>query len=267
MKSEVMPYDRNVTGLEVEQSLVMFPGDEEIDEKRYVAAMTNTYLSKLPFAKMLMKRFSIPQNNEDEERIKRGLVCMGWLDHMLDEAPNRQVSLDIYTNLVNSLSHQKASLNLCTWVRPEVVDSTNLLRNSLMELPQKNKVIIARKARRIGEISTEKASQRDIAAYCTLLAEEGALSSDIVIEGVGMQAQNTNSYDRLHVFNRRAMVAATLLDAAIDLKQDYNDNLTSVAPSLRNRLFLYRKAFRHLPYIVKNLGVRGVLTMIKVGIN
>ena len=262
-----MTYDRDVTELKVEPPVSVFPGDELIGEKEYIATMSNTYLRKLPFAAVLMRRFSIPQNDDDEERIKRGLVCMGWLDHMLDEAPDRQASLDIYNELVDSLAHQKIFSGIPSWVRPEVTDSIDFLRNSLEGLPQRNKDTIARKARRIGEISTEKASQRDVVAYCAILAEEGALSSDVVIECVGLQMQNTNSYSRLHAFNRRAMVGATLLDAAIDLRHDYDDGLVSVRPSFRNRMFLYRKAFQNLPYIIKNLGVRGTLTMAKVGIN
>lgn len=267
MKPEVMTYDRDVAELKVERPVSVFPGDELIGEKEYIAVMSNTYLRKLPFAMLLMRRFSLPQNGEDEERIKRGLVCMGWLDHMLDEAPDRQASLDIYNDLVDSLAHRKITSGIPFWVRPEVTDSIDLLRNSLEGLPQKNKDTIAHKARRIGEISTEKAAQGDVAAYCAILAEEGALSSDVVIECVGLQMQNANGYPRLHAFNRRAMAAATILDAAIDLKQDYEDGLTRVSSSRRNHLFLYRKAFQHLPYIVKNLGIRGVLTMIKVGVN
>lgn len=267
MKPEVMTYDRDVAELKVERSLSIFPGDELIGEKEYIAAMSNTYLRKLPFAVILMRRFSIPSNNEDEERIKRGLVCMGWLDHMLDEAPDRQASLHAYGELVDSLPRQKASPGGPAWMRPEVLDSVSLLRNSLVELSLENKDVIVRKARRIGEISIEKAAQKDIVKYCETLTGEGELSSDVIIECLGNKSQSVDGYHQLHAFNRRAMAAATLLDAAIDLRRDYDDELVGVRPSLRNRVFLYRKAFQHLPYVLKNLGVRGILTMIKVGIN
>lgn len=267
MNPEAMTYNRDVKNLHVEPRLHTFPGDELMSDDVYVAAMSNTYLRKLPFVTMLMKRFAVLQNNEDKERIKRGLVCMGWLDHMLDEAPDRQASRLAYIKLVDTLTHPEASLDKPTWLRPEVATSVALLRNSLTELPQENKDAVVRKAQRIGEISTKKAAEKDVASYSAILSEEGSLSSDVVIECLGVRSQDTDGYTRLHAFNALAMVAATLLDAAIDLKQDYKDGLTGVMPTLQNRLFLYRKAFRHLPYIVKMLGVKGVLTMIKVGIN
>jgi len=267
MNPEVMTYDRDVKDLHVGPPLHMFPGDELISNDEYVATMSNTYLRKLPFATMLMERFAIPRSNEDQECIKRGLVCMGWLDHMLDEAPDRQASRIAYTQLVDSLTHPHESLDKPTWLRPEVITSVTLLRNSLTGLPQKNKDTIASKAQRIGEISIEKTTEKDVTGYSAILSEEGALSSDVVIECLSINSQGMDGYAQLHAFNTRAMVAATLLDAAIDLKQDYKDGLTGVMPTFRNRLFLYGKAFRHLPYIVKTLGVQGVLTTIKVGVN
>ena len=267
MNPETMAYNRDVKGLRVAPPLHMFPGDELISDAEYVTAMSNTYLRKLPFATMLMERFAIPQNNEDQECIKRGLVCMGWLDHMLDEAPVREASQTVYAGLVDTLAHANKSPNIPTWLRPEVAISVALLRNSLAEQPQKNKDTIVSKAQRIGKISMEKATEKDVTGYSIILSEEGALSSDVVIECLGNRSQDTSGYSRLHAFNARAMVAATLLDAAIDLKQDYKDGLTSVEPTFRNRLFLYRKAFRHLPFLIKTLGFKGVLTTIKVGVN
>ena len=263
----MMTYDRDVKGLHVERPLFTFPGDEAISDDTYVAAMSNTYLRKLPFATMLMERFALPSSLADQERIKRGLVCMGWLDHMLDEAPDRGTSLQAYADLVDTLAQPKEVLNLPTWIRPEVWSSVALLRNAISELPEENKTSIVRKAQRIGAISLEKSSTNSAAEYCAILSEEGALSSDVVIECLDAHTQKTSAYQRLHAFNARAMVAATLLDAAIDLKQDYKEGLTGVTPRLRNRFFLYRKAFGHLPYIVKNLGIKGVLTTLKVGIN
>lgn len=262
-----MAYSRDVTGLEIEPPAFTFAGDETVPPDAYAAVLSNTYLRKLPFAMMLMQRFGVPSDPENHERIKRGLVCMGWLDHMLDEAPDREASLQAYADLVDTLTQPKEALNLPSWIRPEVQDSIVLLRNAISELPQENKSAIVRKAQRIGATSLEKASADSAADYSVILSEEGALSSDVVIECLDTHTQKTNAYSRLHTFNARAMTAATLLDAAIDLRQDYQNGLTKVAPSLRNRLFLYQKAFGHLPYIVKHLGARGVLTMLKVGIN
>jgi hypothetical protein len=262
-----MAYDRDVKDLPIAFPYFTFPGDEALGNDEYIGAMRNTYLRKLPFAAMLMEHFELPTSQADQERIKRGLVCMGWLDHMLDEAPDRNASLRAYNELVQALAGSEDSPHLPSWIRPEVWSSVTLLRNAIHELPQEAKTTVSRKAQRIGAISLEKANAENIADYCAALIEEGALSSDVVIECLGVHTQRTDSYQRLHTFNGHAMVAATLLDAAIDLKQDHKDGLTKVEPSLRNRLFLYRKAFGHLPYIVRNLGAKGLLTIIKVGAN
>lgn len=267
MNPEAMAYDRNLKDLHVQQPVFVFPGDAVIHEDAYIAVMSNTYLRKLPFATMLMERFALPAGLDGQECIKRGLVCMGWLDHMLDEAPDRAASHRAFTALVDVLVGAKQAVDLPAWIRPEVWDSVVLLSNAVHGLPQENKAILARKAQRIGVISLEKSSATTVDEYTDILAEEGALSSDVVVECLDAHVQNTPAYGRLHAFNARAMVAATLLDAAIDLRQDYKHGLTGVAPSLRNHFLLYRKALCYVPYIVKNLGVKGVLTMLKVGLN
>lgn len=262
-----MTYDRDVENLHIEPSVFTFPGDELLSSEDYAAVMRNTYLRKLPFALMLIERFGLSSSQENQERIKRGLVCMGWLDHMLDESPDREASLHAYTSLVGTLALPKEVLDIPSWVRPEVPGSVVLLCNAVNELSQEDKAAISVKAQRIGEISLEKCAIDDVVEYCAVLSEEGALSSDVVIECMDSHTQNTDAYKRLRAFNARAMVAATLLDAAIDMKQDFNDGLTNVDPTLRNRLFLYRKALKHLPYIIKNLGIKGIVTTIKVGVN
>lgn len=262
-----MVYERNVASLKIEPSVFVFPGDEAVSESDYLVTMRNTYLGKMPFAMALMERFSISLNNEDHERIKRGLVCMGWLDHVLDEAPGREESLKLYYELVNALPDTRKPLQMPVWTRQELANAITLLRNAIAALPSRQRETIAQKAERIGEISAKKATQKDARQYCTTLTEEGALSSDIIIECLSQRALNSAGYARLHAFNERAMAAATLLDAAIDLRQDHKDGLTLVAPTARNKFCIYRKAFLHLPYIIKGLGVRGTMAMVKVGVN
>lgn|GEM_PF-4793853 len=262
-----MAYSRDVKDLHVGQLLFTFPHDELLSNNDYIAVMNNTYLRKLPFATMLIDRFGLSTSPKNQECIKRGLVCMGWLDHMLDESPDRKASLRAYTDLVGTLAQPKEALSLPPWIRPEVQNSVALLYNATYDLPQENKVRIAKKAQRIGAISLEKASVTSVADYWAVLSEEGALSSDVVIECLDVSTQDVEAYKRLHTFNARAMVAATILDAALDLKQDYKEGLTGVEPTLLNHFFLYKKALSHLPYIAKNLGVKGLFTIAKVGIN
>lgn len=262
-----MPYTRNISGLHAGPSLFTFSGDEQLDVAAYQAAMTNTYLRKVPLADALIKQFKISFEAEDKERVRRLMVSMGWLDHLLDEAPDRGAAMVVYQNLLRSLSTKEQPPAIPAWVRPELRNIMILVRNATQSLPTKYIENVVAKALRIGAISLEKSANSNAKEYAVILTEEGSLSSDLVLECLSMTAHNSESYPQLHEWNRQAMVAATLLDTAIDLKQDYGNSLTHVRPTAGNRVYLFWQAINFIPIVIRELGIRGIRTVAKTGIN
>lgn len=261
-----MPYTRDVSNLpEIVQSFI-FSGDNEISAQDYDAAMRNTYLSKVPLASALMNHYGVPFDDEDQERVKRLIVAMGWLDLHLDESPVGPAALDSYNALVSGINATSIP-SVPPWVRPELLTAMKLVQNSFENISQKTIISITNKALRIGEISTVKSSTSDAKAYLKILTEEGLLSSDLAIEVLSSTAKANSKYKDLHDFNRTAMIAATLLDASIDLRKDYNDGLTAVKPSLANRLTLVGRTARYVPAVIAGLGVSGIRSVLKVGLN
>jgi hypothetical protein len=267
MNYEMMPYLRDVSKLKVEPSLHAFPGDETISHFAYRAAMKNTYLRKVPLATALLERFKMPPSIEDQECIKRMIVAMGWLDHLLDESPSANKALEVYKKLLNSLSTRKMPEDLPEWLRPELLDIIVLLQNALAPLPPETIKVIIKKALRIGEISKLKAKSETAKQYAAILTEEGSLSSDLAIECLGKKARDSKNYQKLYIWNEQAIIAATLLDAGKDLKQDYADGLTLVKPTRRHKAYLYGRALSYSRVVAGGLGIRGIRTIAKVGIN
>lgn len=267
MTLAVMPYARDVSKLKPGPPAHNFPGDEAISQYAYEAAMKNTYLRKVPLATALLERFKMPRNNPDKERITRMIVAMGWLDHLLDESPSAGKAQETYEKLLNSLSTRNMPANLPGWLRPELLDVVVLLQNALAPLPPKAVETIVRKALRIGEISKLKTEAETVKQYAAILTEEGSLSSDLAIECLGKQARASKNYQKLYVWNEQAIIAATLLDAAKDLKQDYAGELTKVKPTRRNKAYLYGRALSYSRVIAGGLGFKGIRAITKTGVN
>ncbi|HSX34283.1 MAG TPA: hypothetical protein VLF62_01415 [Candidatus Saccharimonadales bacterium] len=267
MKHHVMSYTRDVSKLHIEPPAYTFPGDEAISGFAYKAAMNNTYLRKVPLATALMERFKVPFTKQDQECIKRMIVAMGWLDHLLDESPSPTRALEAYKKLLNSLSTGKMPEGLPEWLRPELLDMTLLLQNAVAQLPPEAVQAITAKALRIGEISKLKAASNKVKVYAGILTEEGSLSSDLAIECLGKPARASKNYRKLYVWNEQAIIAATLLDAAKDLKQDYADGLTLVRPTRLHKAYLLGKALSYSRVVAGGLGLRGMRAISKVGVN
>lgn len=263
----VMPYTRDTSRLHVEPSLYHFDGDDKVSAKAYEAAMRNTYFRKVPLATAMMKHFGIPYSKEDQERVKRLMVATGWLDHLLDEAPDRAEALDAYRTCIHMLKTSKGSGRLPSWVRPELRDATTLLGNAIAVLPEKDVARVVEKALRIGNISVEKTKIHSRTAYAAILTEEGALSSDLAVECLSPACKSSPRYQRLHSWDEKALIAATLLDSAKDLKQDYADKLTSVRPSIANKAYLFGRAVLYAPVVFIGLGLSGIRVLTKVGSN
>lgn len=267
MNYEMMPYTRDVSKLKIDRPVHKFPGDDAISWFAYRAAMKNTYLRKVPLATALQERFKMPESAEDQECIKRMIVAMGWLDHLLDESPRPGKALEVYEKLLNSLSTRKMPDALPEWLRPELLDATVLLQNAMAPLPPETIKTVIKKALRIGQISKLKAKSETVKQYAAILTEEGSLSSDLAIECLGKKARASKNYQKLYIWNEQAIIAATLLDAAKDLKQDYADSLTLVKPTRRNKAYLYGRALSYSRVVAGGLGLRGIRTIAKVGIN
>ena len=234
-----MPYARDTSKLNLEPSQFAFPGDKQFGSEAYVSAMANTYLRKVPLATTIMERFRVPFDAEDKERVKRLVVTMGWLDHLLDEASDRDAALAVYKDLLEPLSTGKGLRVIPSWVRPELRTAIALLQNATRLLPTKYAQNVVAKALLIGDISVEKSACANVKEYAAILIEEGTLSSDLVIEFLGVAAHKSDGYSRLHLWNQKMVAAATLLDGAMDLGRDYTDSLTHVPPTVGNRLYLF----------------------------
>lgn len=267
MNPEVMPYTRDVSKIHPEAPIYIFKGDEKVSPADYLAAMRNTYLRKVPLGSALMERFGIPFSKEDQERVKRSLVVMGWLDHLIDEADDRQAALQAYEQLITFLQTGKPASNLPTWLRPELLCAVVLVRNAVAILPQQYADLFTDKAMRISKISVEKSHIQDRNMYADILREEGALSSDVVLDALSPEVKQHTGYKKMYTWNQRAMSSATLLDGSIDLKEDYREKLTGVSPTPGNRMGLLLAALRYLPLLLTGLRLRGIVLLAKIGAN
>lgn len=262
-----MPYRRNTTNLPDYPQSYTFPGDEDVAPADYNSAMRNSYLSKLPLVEVVWNKFGVPLSDEDLERTKRLFVAMSWLDHFIDEAPDREMALSSYAQTVTSVSECAPSLDLPAWARPELAPSVRLLADALHTLPEDEVNNIVQKALRIGEISQRKAQIESVKEYVKILIEEGALASDLAVEVISSESKDTADYRKLHEFERQAMIGATLLDGMLDLEEDNENGLAAVAPTLRNKLYMFNAGARYTPGVFKGLGITGIKAAVKVRLN
>jgi hypothetical protein len=103
--------------------------------------------------------------------------------------------------------------------------------------------------RRLGEIAIEKRSTTEALNLAELLTEEARrFALLLAIERSGRKTA------KLEWFMDKLGIVANLSDTACDLKTDYDNGLTSVQPTIGNRIYLLRRAALPALQVINSLG-------------
>ncbi len=216
-----------------------FDGDEVVEAESYEQCMANGYMSTLSFVKGGAEALGLDLDNETVERWKRVCNAAYLIDDFLDTAPDIQTACNMYEasmarvfEATNEQLLNDSSLPPGTDKRlqPAIV----LLKNSVGTLSEGRVAQLKNAAATINDIARQKQSCDDPAQYVSFLKREAYYTSILITESASEEVRRQDAYPEFIRWWQHTMALAILGDTAIDLKKDYEQGVTKVAPTVRN---------------------------------
>ena len=231
-----MEFDFRSDSYDVLTSVYTFDGDYLVNDETYRHIMSDGYMSTLSYVKGAAENIGLDIDNETMERWKRIINAGHLFDDYIDTAPDIHAACKLYAHgLEYALSHE--SLEFDQAEIPEdaddrLVPAVILLKNSVAGLPMEQLAVLRQAALAINTITEQKTSCGDIKQYIKLLKREAYYTSVLQAGSASTYMYEQPAYATFCNWFTQALTAAVMGDNAIDLRQDYQQRITAVKPTI-----------------------------------
>lgn len=238
--------------------LVQFEGDEQVSEELYRSTMDNWYVAVGEVIVRTAGARDIEITPVQRERFKRTMSAAFWLDNFLDEHDDPEAARTLFQQGIDYMRGDELTApDLPKEMPPEIASSVELLKGSVVDIPNREREEMLSIAERLGKISLLKSGAVSIKVYRELVREEGAITGRLF--GLALLGSSDDGRSRAFMsWLERSIAVATLLDSTADLRKDYQSGRTAVAPMPLNRLRLGIEALRRIPGVTKGLGLAAI---------
>ncbi|HET8884275.1 MAG TPA: hypothetical protein VFM68_02285 [Candidatus Saccharimonadales bacterium] len=230
-------------------SVHQFAGDELVDSEMYERCMTDGYMSTLSFIKGAAESIGLDIDTETMERWKRVCNAAYLIDDFLDTAPDIETACTQYEAGMEQAFQVSGEALLDE--EPPTPDADErlpsailLLKNSVSTLPDNQLTSLKEAATAIGDITRRKTTCDNTADYTYLLKREAFHTSVLIAASTSQTVQQQAQFPDFVQWCQHAMELGTLGDCAIDLKQDNEQQITAVKPSVKNIAKIALQAYK-----------------------
>lgn len=220
--------------------LATFAGDESIPVQTYEQLMTDGYTSISQYLKAGARAVDLSIDPVTEERWRRLVVAWYYIDDFIDNLGDSAKAHELYkAGMATALAggdiyETVAELGPHKPSNPLLVPSVVSLRNSLTDIEPSNLEALQVAASVINDAALEKASTSDIDKYISILTDESIATADLIDLTADSDTTRQPGYPTFYAAIRRAMLVSVYLDSALDLKDDYEQGVTKVTPTVRH---------------------------------
>ena len=217
-----------------------FEGDKLLPPGTYEQLMTGGYISVSEYAKAGAKAAGVVLDNITEERWRRLASATHYIDEFIDTAEQPTIARRLYNEgLQAALTYEDTfealrAVQLPLDINPLVPASVIALHSSLEGTSPAQRDQLAAAAYAINHAADIKASTNDIDAYLTTLTEESDATAALFDHIATPYVAHQPAPAALSKVVRHAMRVAVMLDSALDLREDYEQGVTKVQPTIRH---------------------------------
>lgn len=229
-----MNYEFTAGSERVMSSLYDFENDSYINAKTYTDCMKAPYISIVSYMKGAAEAGGLELDPETLERWKRVCSAMYFIDEFLDTAPDRKAACHQFENgLRSSLTHDTPELLATTSpaTHEQLVPIIILLKNSMQTLPEARVASLIEAACDINTIALKKITIDDTQHYIELLHHEATQTSNLLTQSVSDAVHRQPDFNQFASWCQQTMTMAILADSAVDLRQDYREEVVAVSPT------------------------------------
>lgn len=218
-------------------SVYPFDGDEDVSDGAYEECMTDGYMSTLSFVKGGAESIGVHLDAETLERWKRICNAAYLIDDFLDTAPDIETACDMYSENMELAFHvtNRQILNTSQTtleVDNKLTTAIVLMKNSVSTLSDDKLSQLKNAASDINIITRKKLACENTNEYVKLLQQEAYATSILISESASDDVRLQRRYGDFRLWCQNTITLGTLGDCAIDLRQDHQQGIMKVQPSV-----------------------------------
>jgi len=232
-----MEFDFRAESDDVLRSVHTFNDDFLVDDETYRSIMSDGYMSTGSFAVGAAKKFGVDIDSETMERWKRVISAGHLFDDYIDTASDIHAACKFYAyGLDLVLNHDNLeyidAIEIPSDADVRLIPAIILLKNSVADLPTEQLAILRHAALGISTITEQKTLCNNTQQYIELLKREAYYTSVLQSASASAYMYDQPGYEALCDWFAQALTAGVMGDNAIDLRQDYEQRITAVKPTM-----------------------------------
>ena len=235
-----MKFEITSEAADIKRSVFGFPGDEAISESDYEGCINAGYASSVATLAGALEGFGVELDKETFERCKRMASVVGLGDDLLDESPSIEIGYEAFNQAIVRAASE-SYFDPPAWGDERLITSLQLFSNSVKILSRDRQENILLAAEGIADLALVKSECTNAHDYSSLLKNEARLTNLLVMEAASTEVRNNSNFQAFLEWAESALEAGTLTNSLLDLREDYIRHLTSVQPSVANRLRIAKK--------------------------
>lgn len=217
----------------------VFPGDAEEALSVYPEVMSAKYLASLEYLAAGARALDVNIDSITKERWRRLAVASYYIDDFIDTATNKEEAHTLYelglrTALGETITAEETARLYGTKREPLLLPSIELLRSSVVDASPDALEHLRAAALTINDVARDKADIDDVASYIEALHEEVTATVSLIDHTAHEATAGQPGYPKLRKVMHNAMQVAVFADSALDLKDDYEQGVTKVTPTIRH---------------------------------
>lgn len=228
----------------------IFDGDEYIEPELYKQLMAGGYMSTFALAEEGLEAAGVTLDDISKERWRRLACASYYIDEFIDTVSDKREAHVLYERGMNLALHGAPRgmidelLVRHEDVNPLLVPSILLLRNSVADVATDELTTLQQAALTINDVAIEKASTEDCTTYERLLMVESDATVALLEHSVTPNVAQQSAFHTFTETMRFIMRVAVYADSTFDLKDDYEQGVTRVTPTLRHMGSVALQAFQ-----------------------
>lgn len=223
---------------EVQQTPVaLFPGDEAIDAQTHQRLARGGYSAIVAYITAGTRPAGVVLDSITEERWRRLTFASYYIDEYIDSSDNPEQAHHYYDmglsaalgdeDLQKLADSMPAMQTANTLLLPSII----ALKNSIAGTSTKQREQLRSAALTISDVALEKASTHSVDRYIEILGAESDAMVDLYDHSATGSVTGQPSYARFSQNLHDVMRVAVYGDSTLDLRSDYEQGVTQVAPT------------------------------------
>lgn len=252
----VFDYERTAVANHGLAPLATFAGDEAVTPEVYAECITGRYSNVAHRIQAAAESLGLKVDPETAERWRRVCGVADRADTFLDESPDRRSAVKAFQDFMVAPHGGGKSLSFFPGSDELLWPSVVLLCNAIDSLPLEQQDNLTTAAHLIGTISLEKAVCKEPRKYGRLLDLEARLTALLLSESVSASVRRQPAFEAFSICTQQIMISAVRGDCALDLRRDYQANLTAVQPHLINSLRVAAGGLKNVRWLMHHRSYR-----------